>query len=67
MEFVVTSKRLREFLFALGLDYRQQPDKTGRQKFVWLFKNTTKLTEALMFYKSFKKSGLDNHGSPIVE
>ena len=64
MEFVVMSKRMRNFLYLLGLDFREVPDKTNRQEFVWLFQNTCKLKQALLFYKNFKKSGINDHGSP---
>jgi hypothetical protein len=64
MEFVIMSKRMRDWLFLLGLDFREVPDRSNRQEFIWLFKNNDKLKQAITFYKEFKSSGLDDHGSP---
>lgn len=55
MEYVVTSKRLKNYLYTLGFDYREVPDKTQKQEFVWLFKNTDLLKEAIIFFSQQKK------------
>lgn len=55
MEYVVTSERLRNFLYSLGFDYRRVPDKTKKQKYVWLFANDDMLKEAITFFSNYKK------------
>lgn len=54
MEYVVKNKRLRNYLYTLGFDYRVVPDKTGIQDVVFLFPNTDELQKAINFYGSFK-------------
>ncbi|ERI90970.1 hypothetical protein HMPREF1982_03532 [Clostridiales bacterium oral taxon 876 str. F0540] len=54
MEYVIKNPRLREYLYKLGFDYREVSDKTGKQDYVWLFKNTTELLEAITFYTTLK-------------
>lgn len=55
MEYVVTSERLRNFLYSLGFNYRKVPDKTNRQEYVWLFENDDMLKEAITFFSNYKK------------
>lgn len=55
MEYVIKSKRLKEYLYCLGFDYRQVPDKTGKQEYIWLFKNTNTLKDAITYYTNTKR------------
>ncbi len=55
MEYVVTNKRLRKFLYSLGFNYRKVPDKTGKQDEVWLFQKDEMLMDAITYYSNFKK------------
>ena len=53
MEYVIKSRRVTEFLYALGFDYREQKDITGKQEYIWLFKNTEEFRSALTYYTNF--------------
>lgn len=53
--YIIKNKRLRDYLYNLGFDYKQQEDKTLRQDFVYVFSNTDLLQEAIRFYTEFKK------------
>lgn len=55
MEYVIKSERLRKYLYALGFNYRQVTDKTGKQAFIYLFEDTDDLKEAITFYTELKK------------
>jgi hypothetical protein len=65
MEYVVTSKRLRDFLYCLGFYYRKVPDKNKKQNIVYLFKNTDLLQEAIIFYSIHKQKMINENGSKI--
>jgi len=54
MEFVIKNLRIRNYLYTLGFYYREVPDRTGSQKYVWLFPNDESLQEAIKFYGDFK-------------
>lgn len=55
MEYVVTSERLKQYLFCLGFIYRQVPDRSRRQKYVWLFEKSDMLSDALTFFSKNKQ------------
>lgn len=55
MEYVVTSQRLKQYLFCLGFIYRQVPDRSGRQKYIWLFPKSDMLSDALTFFSQNKQ------------
>ncbi|AGK97648.1 hypothetical protein [Clostridium pasteurianum] len=55
MDYVVTSERLKQYLFLLGFTYRQAPDRSGRQKYVWLFPKNDMLFDALTFFTRNKQ------------
>lgn len=55
MEYVVTSERLKTYLYSLGFDYREVPDKTKRQNKVWLFPNDKPLQDAITFFTDNKR------------
>ncbi|AGK96773.1 hypothetical protein [Clostridium pasteurianum] len=55
MDYVVTSERLKLYLFTLGFTYRQVPDRSGRQKYIWLFSKTDMLFDALTFFSQNKQ------------
>lgn len=65
MEYVVTSKRLRDYLYCLGFYYRKVPDKTLKQDIVYLFKNTDLLQEAIIFYSVHKQKMINKNESKI--
>ena len=50
MEYVIKNDRLKNYLYTLGFTYREVPDRTLKQKFVYLFPNTDLLKEAITFY-----------------
>ncbi len=54
MEYVVTKKRLRDYLYSLGFYYRKVPDKTGKQDEVWLFPKNDLLLDAITYYTKMK-------------
>lgn len=54
-DYIITSERVNKYLYSLGFDSKRVPDKTGKQKFIYLFDNTDKLHKALTFYTEFKK------------
>jgi hypothetical protein len=55
MDYVVTSERLKSYLFLLGFTYRQVPDRSGRQKYIWLFEKSDMLNDALTFFSHNKQ------------
>ncbi|WP_356832238.1 DUF5659 domain-containing protein [Clostridium botulinum] len=55
MYYVIKTKRLKNYLYSLGFNFKQSIDKTGRQKYIFLFKNTNELNIAINFYHNFKK------------
>lgn len=55
MEVVIKNKRLRDYLYALGFNYRKVKDTTNKQDFVYLFLNTEDLSESIEFYIMMKK------------
>lgn len=55
MEYVVTSERLKTYLYSLGFCYREVPDRTKRQKKVWLFPNDKSLIDAITFFTDNKR------------
>lgn len=52
--YVIKNKRLRDYLYCLGFNFKTQIDRTGRTDYVYLFPNTKELKEAITFYTSFK-------------
>ncbi|NME94598.1 hypothetical protein HF847_01060 [Clostridium cochlearium] len=54
MYYVIRNKRLKNFLYALGLEYKAQPDRTGRTDYVYLFTKSKELFEAITFYTNFR-------------
>ncbi|WP_286909275.1 DUF5659 domain-containing protein [Clostridium sp. UBA1652] len=65
MEYVVTSKRLRDYLYCLGFYYRKATDKTLKQEQVYLFKNTDLLQEAIIFYSLHKQKMIKENSYKI--
>lgn len=65
MEYVVTSKRLRDYLYCLGFYYRKVPDRTLNQDKVYLFKNTDLLQEAIIFYSLHKQKMIEETANKI--
>ena len=53
--YVIKSERLKNFLYCLGFNFKEQEDKTGRTDYVYLFSNTKELKEAITFYTEFRK------------
>jgi len=54
MYYVIKNKRLKNFLYALGLEYKIQEDKTGRTDYVYLFQKSEELFKAITFYTEFR-------------
>ena len=54
MNYVIKNKRLKDYLYDLGFHYKEVPDKTGKQKYVYLFPDEDILHEAISFYTNFK-------------
>lgn len=52
--YVIKNKRLRDYLYTLGFNFKEQKDKTGRTDYVYLFTKSKELFEAITFYTSFK-------------
>ncbi|OSA70274.1 hypothetical protein B2H86_08820 [Clostridium botulinum] len=53
--YVIKNKRLKNYLYSLGLDYKTQKDKTGKQDYIYLFNDTEELRKAITFYTEFHK------------
>lgn len=53
--YVIKNKRLKNYLYNLGLDYKAQKDKIGKQDYIYLFKDTEELRKAITFYTEFHK------------
>lgn len=53
-KYVVTKERLKDYLYILGFNYREVPDKTGRQEIVWLFPKTNLVMDAITYYTKMK-------------
>lgn len=52
---VLFSKRLVDYLFLLGFDYKQVVDKTKKQDFVWLMEDSEALRESIRFFKEIRR------------
>lgn len=59
MEYVIKTKRLRNYLYCLGFNYRQVKDKTNKQEFIWLFENNELLQDAIAYYNNHKKKMIE--------
>ena len=64
-EYVVKNRRVKDFLFLLGMDFRERKDKTGKQEYIWLFLNTEEFRNALTYYSNFHNQ--DTHISTITK
>ncbi|MHB8034892.1 hypothetical protein CF069_13325 [Clostridium botulinum] len=53
--YVIKNIRLKNYLYSLGLSYRKQIDKTGKQDYIYLFTDTKELRQAITFYTEFHK------------
>ena len=56
--YIIKSKRLANFLYTLGFNYKNIPNAFG-DGFVYAFRNTDELQEAMSFYTVFKKEHKD--------
>jgi hypothetical protein len=65
INYVVTSKRLRNYLYALGFNYKQVEDISNKQEYVWLFKNNDFLQEAIEYYTKNKKRMIEMNKKEI--
>ncbi|MBC2579965.1 hypothetical protein [Clostridium sp. DJ247] len=61
-EYVVTSKRLRNFLYSLGFNYREVPDRTNRQECVWLFEKNSTLLNDIEYFTIHKQKVMEING-----
>jgi hypothetical protein len=61
MEYVIKNSRLKDFLYNLGFNFRQVPDQTKKQDWIWLFPNTEQLKEAITFYTKFKSKNKESN------
>lgn len=52
--YVVKNKRLKKYLYSLGFNYKKQKDRTKKTDYVYLFKKSKELFEAITFYTDFK-------------
>ncbi|WP_096634862.1 hypothetical protein [Clostridium cochlearium] len=57
--YVIRNKRLKNFLYALGLEYKIQEDKTGRTDYVYL-QNQKNYLKQLHFTQSLETSKKNN-------
>jgi hypothetical protein len=55
MVYVIKNERLRDYLYCLGFDYKQVEDKKQKQEYIYLFKKTEKLLDAITYYTNFKQ------------
>lgn len=53
--YVIKNRRLKNFLFSLGLNYKKKVDKYDDTKNIYLFEDNKKLRECITFYTEFKK------------
>lgn len=56
MEYVIKNIRLRDYLYTLGFNFREVPDRTLKQEFIYLFPNTDLLKTAITFYTQLHKN-----------
>jgi len=56
MEYVIKSKRLKDYLYTLGFNYREVPDKLGKQEYIYLFTNTEALHESITFFTKMQNT-----------
>lgn len=52
--YVIKNRRLKNYLYTLGFNYKEQEDKTEKTDKVYLFKKSKMLFEAIDFYTDFK-------------
>ncbi len=60
MVYVVKNERLRDYLYCLGFNYKKVKDKNQIQEYIYLFKKTERLLNAITYYTNFKKEQIQN-------
>ena len=48
--YVIKNDRLKNYLYSLGFNYNVVTDKTGKQQYIYLFKQSIDLFNAITFY-----------------
>jgi hypothetical protein len=54
-EYVVKNRRLKNYLYALGFDFKAVPDRYKEDVFIYLFPNNDYLQESISFYDKMHK------------
>lgn len=60
MNYVIKNRRLRDYLYTLGFNYKEVSDKTGKQNYVYLFPIDENLEKAITYYTQFKNNKKNN-------
>lgn len=53
--YVVKNERMKNYLYNLGFNFELQKDKITKVDYVYLFKNSNNLLEAITFYSDFRR------------
>lgn len=56
--YIIKNKRLANFLYTLGFNYKNIPNAFG-EGYVYAFRNTDELHEGISFYTNFKMKHKD--------